>query len=279
VTFSIVARDEATGYLGVATQTRYYAVGQTVPWARPGVGAVVTQALTEPAHGPRVLDLLESGMQAGEALEAVVAADSGADLRQIGIVDGTGRTAGCTGSRCIRFAGHAIGDGHVVAANLARAEGVPEAMSLAYGSASGPLARRMLAALEAGQDAGGDLRGRQSAALLVVSGDTTAPAWSSLTDIRVDDHDDPIAELARLLGLQEAYACLTRGLNHLFAGDRDGARSELRNAVSRAPGDSQIEFWWRAVEEPTDDDAAGTPAAPHWEELRRRLDEVGLFGE
>ncbi len=277
MTFTIVARDAVSGALGVAAETRYFAVGETVPWARPGIGAVATQALTEPAHGPRVLDLLTSGASATEALAAVLAVDPAPELRQVGVVDTAGRVAAHTGSRCIRYAEHLIEADHVTMANLGSEPGIPAAMSRAFAASSGSLARRMLAALQAGDAAGGDLRGRQSASLLVVSGNAEDPPWSSLVDVRVDDHDEPIGEIARLLHLQEAYGRLSRGLNHLFVGHVEEARAEIDAALRLVPDNPQVRFWCGLARELATGSRIEPESDPRWGELRRRLEEVGLF--
>jgi uncharacterized Ntn-hydrolase superfamily protein len=203
MTYSIVARDPATGELGVAVQSHFFSVGSICPWAEPGAGAVATQSMAEPSYGPRGLELMASGRPAEEALALLLADDDGRDTRQIGFVDPNGSVGVHTGERCIAEAGHLVGDGWTVQANMMRDKGVPEAMAAAFADATGSLAVRMLAALDAAEVAGGDIRGRQSAALLV------APAegmrWQRTFDVRVDDHPEPLVELRRLVDLHRSY--------------------------------------------------------------------------
>ena len=205
MTYSIVARDGATGELGVAVQSHYLGVGPVVPWARPGVGAVATQAFVEISYGPRLLELLAGGRAPVDALAELVAADDQAESRQVAVVDATGAVAVHTGGRCIAEAGDRSGDGWSVQANMMLAPTVPDAMAEAFSSTTGELAVRLLAALDAAEAEGGDIRGRQSAALLVVTGDRGTPAWDAVYDVRVDDHPDPLGELRRLVGLRRAY--------------------------------------------------------------------------
>jgi uncharacterized Ntn-hydrolase superfamily protein len=253
MTFSLVARDPATGQLGVAVATCTMAVGRAAPWARAGVGAVATQATSQRGYGPRSLDLFAAGVAAADALAQQVQADPDAAQRQVGVVGADGAPAAWTGGECLPACGHVLGDDVAVQGNMLASRSVLPSLADAYAEATGDLASRLVAALQAGQDAGGDLRGRQSAALLVVSGDRddTAPWEGMLVDLRVDDAPDPIAELHRLLRLQRAYesgdwTTLSReapeGVRDLHAvlaaaqrGDRDGAREALRTLRDR-PG-------------------------------------------
>lgn len=233
MTYSIVARDIDTGELGVAVQTCHFAVGSVVPWARAGIGAVASQAITEPAHGPRCLDAMERGANAQEALAATVAADPGAALRQIGVIDASGRAEAFTGELCIDYAGHQVGKSYAVQANMMASPDVWPAMASTYESARGPLAERLLAALLAAEDAGGDARGRMSAALVVVSGECHdgMPAPAAI-DLRVDDHATPLVELARLLDMQHAFEHYGRATEALFAGEPAVALQELDAALT-----------------------------------------------
>ena len=208
MTYSIVARDGATGELGVAVQSHYFAVGPVVPWLRAGVGAVATQAFVEPAYGPRLLDRLAAGARPDEALAALVADDPGAADRQVAVVDAGGAVAAHTGARCIAEAGHRTGGGWSVQANMMERATVPDAMATAFAAAEGDLAVRLLAAMDAAEAEGGDLRGRQSAALVVVSADAATPAWDHVYDVRVDDHPEPLVELRRLVGIRRAYRAM-----------------------------------------------------------------------
>jgi uncharacterized Ntn-hydrolase superfamily protein len=244
-TYSIVARDPRTGELGVAVQSHWFSVGPVVPWAEAGVGAVATQSFVNIAHGPNGLQLLRSGLSPNEALAALLAGDAGRDVRQIGIVDAQGRAAAHTGARCIVAAGDHVGDGYSVQANLMDKDTVWPAMAAAYeGSAGQPLAERLLLALQAAEAQGGDIRGRQSAALLVVSGSNTGRPWKDrLVDLRVEDDPDPLGELARLLRLHRAYDHMNAGDLAVEHGDVDGAVREYGAAQKLAPEVYEIAFW------------------------------------
>jgi uncharacterized Ntn-hydrolase superfamily protein len=205
-TYSIVARDAKTGELGVAVQSHWFAIGPLVPWAEASVGAVATQSFVDSSYGKLGLDLLRAGRSGPETLKGLLAADEGRDVRQVAIIDAQGRVAAHTGSKCIPKAGQHVGEGYSVQANLMLNDTVWPAMSKAFESAQGDLAERMLVALEAAQGAGGDIRGKQSAALVVVSGKPTGKPWQDrVFDLRVDDHPEPIVELRRLVKLQRAY--------------------------------------------------------------------------
>jgi uncharacterized Ntn-hydrolase superfamily protein len=211
MTYSIVARDEETGHLGVAVQTAWFAVGRSVPWAEPGVGAVAIQSFADRAHGPSALHALRSGHSPANALRIVLENDLEAGYRQLGIVSADGLAAAHTGKQCVRDAGHAVGDGYTVQANMMSNPDVWPAIADAYENSGAPFAPRMLHALNAGERAGGDFRGRQSAALLVVPGGAEARPWDRLVDLRVDDHTEPLTELGRLLGLHDAYDAFSIG--------------------------------------------------------------------
>ena len=209
MTYSIVARDADSGDLGVAVQTRFFAVGATVPWARSGVGAVATQAFGDRRYGALGLELLAAGRSPQDALDELTAADTGAHVRQVGIVAADGRAAAHTGADCVPAAGHVAGDGFSAQANMMRSDAVWPAMADAFVAARAPLARRLLAALEAAEAAGGDFRGRLAAAILVVRGEPSERPWDDkLLDLRVDDHPEPLRELRRLVELAEGYTAL-----------------------------------------------------------------------
>jgi uncharacterized Ntn-hydrolase superfamily protein len=212
MTYSIVARDPASGELGVAVQSRAFRTGGSVPWAWPGVGAVATQAFGEGSYGPLGLELLQAGKSPAQALAGLVAADPDHALRQVAILGGDGTAAVHTGRSCIAAAGHAVGEGYAVQANMVRGEDVWRALAVAFESARGTLAQRLLAALEAAEAAGGDFRGRQAAGLLVVP--ALGQRWERVSDLRVDDHPDPLVELRRLLRKEEAYRRLNRLPEH-----------------------------------------------------------------
>ncbi len=241
MTYSIVARDAATGEFGVAVQTRWITVGDGVPWAEPGVGAVATQSFTETSYGPLGLARMRTGESAPDALEALLAADDGREVRQVGMVDSTGRSAAHTGARCVRAAGHITHAGLSIQANMMEHPTVWPAMAAAYQATDGPLADRLMAALRAAEAEGGDVRGRQSAALLVVP--ASGPAWERRYDLRVDDHRAPLDELARLLRLARAYEAFDRSEAPAMAGDLAAAAVAMAEAHELAPDDDQITLW------------------------------------
>ena len=224
-TYSIVARDPATGQLGVAVQSHWFSVGPIVPWAEAGVGAIATQSFVEPSYGPLGLTLMKSGKTAEEALRALIAGDPAPEVRQVAFIDAAGRVAVHTGSKAIQGAGHRTGKNYSVQANLMLKETVPEAMARAFERGKGDLTERLLVALEAAQGEGGDIRGSQSAAILVVSGKPTGRAWADrLVDLRVEDHPKPVEELRRLVRLSRAY-------QRMNAGDEAVARKDMKKAA------------------------------------------------
>jgi uncharacterized Ntn-hydrolase superfamily protein len=243
-TFSIVARDPKTGQLGVAVQSHWFSVGPIVPWARAGVGAVATQSMVKIDYGPNGLDLMEHGQTAKQALEKLVAEDDGRDMRQVAMVDANGVVAVHTGSKCIASASDIVGDNFSVQANLMLNDAVVPAMNNAYKSARGDLAERMLAALETAQSAGGDIRGRQSAAILIVDGTKHPQPWQGkLVELRVEDHPTPVQELKRLLGLHRAYEHSNRGDLLVEQGKIAEAMNEYATASRLAPDIVELKFW------------------------------------
>jgi uncharacterized Ntn-hydrolase superfamily protein len=241
MTYSIVARDPATGELGVAVQTRWFNVGAGVPWAEPGVGAVATQSFTKESYGPLGLALMREGASASEALQALLADDPDREVRQVGMVDAAGRSAAFTGGRCVEAAGHLTADGVSIQANMMERPTVWPAMAEAYRSTDGPLADRLIAALRAAEAEGGDVRGRQSAALLVVP--ATGAAWAIRYDLRVEDDRAPLDELARLLRVARAYEAFDRSEAPAMAGDLAAAAAAMEEAHELAPDDDQITLW------------------------------------
>jgi uncharacterized Ntn-hydrolase superfamily protein len=225
LTYSIVARDAESGELGVAVQSRAFACGAPVMWARPEVGAVATQAFGERSYGPLGLDLLAAGKTPEQVLAALVTADPESQTRQVAILSADGTAAAHTGELCIPDAGHQTGDGYSVQANIMRSPEVWPAMAAAFESAGGSLARRMLAALEAAQEAGGDWRGMQAAGLLVVPAE--GKPWEVVADLRVDDHSEPLKELRRLLDLHDGYAAIYEGQAPRGAAARSFGMGEL----------------------------------------------------
>jgi len=275
-TYSIVALDPATGELGAAVQSHWFSVGSLCTWARPGIGAVATQSVVEPAHGPNALDRLERGEDAAAALAGVLATDALAEVRQVGVVDARGRVAVHTGAACIAEAGDATGEHWSCQANMMARATVPAAMAAAFGAAQGDLAERLMTALEGAEAEGGDVRGRQSAALLV------APArgepWRVRLDLRVEDHADPIGELRRLLRLQRAYELAGRADELMGAGRQDEAAGMYVRASELAPQSDELLFWAGLALAQSGDVAAGTDAVrratevnPGWMTLLERL--------
>ncbi len=281
-TYSIVARDPATGELGVAVQSHWFSVGSVVSWAEAGVGAVATQSFVDPAYGPLGLSLMRAGRSAPDSLKALLAGDAQRDVRQVGMVDAQGRAATHTGSLCIPAAGGQVGHEYVVQANLMEKPSVWPAMARVFEAATGDLAERMLAALDAAEAEGGDIRGRQSAALVVVKARSSGRPWADrVFDLRVDDHREPLAELRRLVRLQRAY-------NHMTAGDdcvaiSDWACAEREYGAARAlePGHAEMAFWYAVALATAGKLDAARPlfaqafaADPRWRELVRRLPDV-----
>lgn len=243
-TYSIVARDAVTGALGVAVQSHWFSVGSGVSWAEPGVGAVATQSFIDPNYGPLGLQLMRAGKDAAQALEALLTVDEHANVRQVGMVDANGIVANHTGDQSIVEHCETAGDGYTVQANLMRKSTVCAAMVAAFEAAGGDLAERMMVALEAAEGEGGDIRGKQSAALLVVSGDRTLPAWGGrLFDLRVEDHAEPLVELRRLITLQRAYNLMNDGDAHMTAGAVDQAVAAYGAAEALVPQSHEMIFW------------------------------------
>lgn len=247
-TYSIVARDPETGQMGVAVQSHAFSVGSAVPWAEAGVGAIATQSLTRIDYGPEGLALMRMGLTASQALADLIENDEGRDVRQVAMVDAEGNAAAFTGSRCIAAAGHVIGDGFSAQANLMDDESVWPAMKAAYERAEGDLADRLLAALDAAQASGGDIRGQQSAALLVVAGERSEKPWEGrLFELRVEDHPRPLDELRRLVRLQRAYRYADRADELIAAQNFDDAMGALAKAAALAPDVLELRFWAAAA--------------------------------
>ena len=238
-TYSIVARDAATGELGVAVQSHWFSVGAIVPWAEAGVGAVATQSFVEPSYGPLGLELMKMGRSAPDALYALVSTDADEAVRQVAMVDASGEVDAHTGANAIHAAGHHVGDGYSTQANMMENATVWDAMARAYEASDGDLAERLLAALEAAEREGGDIRGRQSAALIVVSGEPSGVPWIDRTfDLRVEDHPDPVGELRRLVTLQRAYLKLNEGDAWVTEGNLEMAMEAYSVAMDLVPDDA-----------------------------------------
>jgi uncharacterized Ntn-hydrolase superfamily protein len=286
-TFSIVARDATTGDMGVAVQSHWFSVGSIVSWAEAGVGAVATQSFVDPGYGVRGLELMRKGKAAPAALEQLVRADAQHDGRQVAMIDREGRAAAYTGKAAIAAAGHKIGKGFSVQANLMANDSVWPAMAAAFESTRGDLADRLLAALEAGQAAGGDIRGKQSAAIVIVKAKGTGRPWvgaDRVFDLRVDDHAEPIAELKRLVRLQRAYTHANRGDELMTQKKVDEALVEYRAASTLAPEILELPFWHAVTLASIGREAEAMPIfkevfakEPVWADLLPRLPAAGLF--
>jgi uncharacterized Ntn-hydrolase superfamily protein len=243
-TYSIVARDPATGEIGVAVQSHWFSVGPIVPWAEAGVGAVATQSFVDPSYGKLGLDLMRVGRSAPDALKALLAGDEGRDVRQVAMIDAQGRVDAWTGKNDIQAAGHIVGKNFSVQANMMANDRIWPAMAKAFETTKGDLAERMLAALDAAQAEGGDIRGRQSAALIVVSGKPTGRSWQDrVFDLRVDDNPEPLKELRRLVTLQRAYNHMNAGDLAVEKKDNEGALREYSAAEALVPDNAEMIYW------------------------------------
>ena len=243
-TFSIVARDPATGELGVAVQSHWFSVGSIVPWAEAGVGAVATQSFVDPSYGKNGLDLMRGGKSAPDTLKELLEKDQGREVRQVAMIDAQGRVDAWTGKDDIQAAGHIVGKDFSVQANLMLNDKIWPAMAHAFENTKGDLAERMLAALDAAQAAGGDIRGRQSAAIIVVTGKPTGMAWKDrIFDLRVDDSPQPLLELRRLLKLQRAYNHMNAGDLAVEKKDNEGALREYGAAEKLVPDSAEMIYW------------------------------------
>lgn len=312
-TFSIVARDAQTGEMGVAVQSHWFSVGQIVPWAEAGVGAIATQSFVDPSYGQLGLDLLRAGKSAPDALRGLLGSDGACDVRQVAFVDAAGNVATFTGARDIAAAGGiaggtatpsdvkcgtaggalTVGNDFAVQANLMANDRVWPAMAKAYRESKGDLAERMLAALDAAQSVGGDIRGKQSAALIIVSAKSTGKRWrDEVFNLRVDDALEPLAELRRLVSLQRAY-------NHMNAGDLAVEHNDNETALREYAAAEQIAattagipksryaemIYWHAValvnmkrlDEALPLFAKAFALEPSWRELTPRLPKSGLL--
>jgi len=243
-TYSIVAIDRSSGEMGVAVQSHWFSVGSVVPWAEAGVGVVATQAFVEAAYGPRGLALMKKGKTPQEALNVLLSRDPSRAVRQVAMLDAMGRTAAHTGSKCLPEAGHVSGPGFSAQANLMSSDRVWRAMASAFQNSKGKLGFRLMASLEAGEAAGGDLRGRQSAAILVVSTKRQRASWLGRSiELRVEDHPRPLVELRRLLGINEAYLHANAGDELVAVGKMKKALAEYSLASKLAPEIEELSFW------------------------------------
>ena len=245
LTYSIVARDKKTGELGVAVQSHYFSVGSAVTWARSGVGAVATQAMVDIRYGPLGLELMAGGMNASQALDSLLKADSKPEVRQVAMVDSMGRVAAHTGGKCLPSAGHTIGDGFSCQGNIMKSDRVWREMRRAFEShRASPLSERLLVALEAAQAAGGDLRGKQSAAMLIVGPDLKPNYWEGrLLELRIEDHPEPLRELRRLLRYQQGYKWVDRGDDHLSSNRLEEALQAYSKGMELVPDVIELKYW------------------------------------
>ncbi len=279
MTYSIVARDKDTGELGVAVQSHYFQVGPVVPWALAGVGAIATQSMVNVSFGPLGLELLRAGYGAQRTLEALLAGDTEPSRRQLAVVDGEGNVAAHTGDQCIPAAGHHTGDGFSVQANLMENDTVWDAMAHAYKTTEAPLPERMLAAMDAAEVEGGDIRGKQSAAMLVVTGKPAGRSWEDrLIDLRVEDSPDPLGELRRLLKIRRAYQTDEEADRLEASGDLVAAARKREEGVALAPEMEELAFWAGLQIAINGDVERGLPLIlraiaiePRWTETLRRL--------
>ena len=284
-TYSIVARDAQTGELGAAVQSHWFSVGSGVIWAEPGIGAVATQSFTDPSYGPLGLALMRVGKNAEQSLTALLAADEHEDVRQVGMIDASGVSSNHTGRNAIAEFCNVTGDNFAVQANLMWKPTVCSAMVRAFENAEGDLAARMMMALEAAQGEGGDIRGKQSAALLVVSGDASAPAWGGrIFDLRVEDHAQPLLEIRRLLNVARAYRLMNEGDEHMTDGETEKAIAAYSGAEALVPDSHEMIFWHAAtlaaggrVDESLPLFSKAFVMWPLWRELVQRLPAAGLL--
>ncbi len=244
-TFSIVARDSVTGEMAVGVQSHWFSVGPLVAWGKSGVGVVATQSFVNPAYGPNGLKLMEEGNSASQALDALIAEDEGEAYRQVAFLDVKGRTAAHTGENCVESAYHHAGKNFSVQANMMLNDKVVPAMKEAFlANADLPLAERVVKVLQAAQDAGGDIRGQQSAALIVVKGNKVKNSWEDKSiDLRVDDNPDPLKELERLLTVARAYEFMNKGDLAMEAEDVDEALKQYGSAEKLFPENLEMKYW------------------------------------
>jgi len=284
-TYSIVARDSVTGEMGVAVQSHYFSVGPVVPWAEAGVGAVATQSLVDVTYGPLGLDLMRAGRTAQDALKALLAGDKNNAVRQVAMIDASGNLAAHTGDKCIPAAGHIVGKNYSVQANLMLDDKVWPAMAKAFENTKGSLTERMLAALDAAQAEGGDIRGKQSAAILIVKGKSTGKPWQDkVLDLRVEDNPEPLKELRRLVKIAEAYHHSDLGDLALEKKDLKTALKEYAEAKRLYPESIELKFWEATalvnngrVKESLPIFKEIFEKEPIWKELVKRLPQVDML--
>ncbi len=285
-TFSIVARDEKTSEMAVAVQSHWFSVGTVVAWGEAGVGVIATQSFVNKSFGIRGLAMMKDGKSSSQTLEALLADDTGKEFRQVAVLDVNGNVAAFTGKNCITYASHRQGKDFSVQANMMLNDKVVPAMEKAWtGNSTLPLGERMVAVLKAAQDAGGDIRGKQSAALLVVAPRATAEPWNDRTiDLRVDDAVDPILELSRLLKVFRAYEHMNKGDLLVEKNDMEHAMKEYNAAMKMFPENLEMQYWTAITLANNKDIAKATVMLqkiykkdPNWRALTSRLPAVGLL--
>lgn len=285
-TFSIVARDPASGEMAVGVQSHWFSVGTAVSWGEAGVGVVATQSFVNKSYGIRGLGLMKDGKTAPQALSELLAADEGREVRQVAMIDVNGNVNSYTGKNCIDHAGNIVGKNYSVQSNMMLGNGVNKAMAKAFeGSEGKPLAERVLLALQAAQAAGGDVRGKQSAAILVVAGKGTGQPWNDrLIDLRVDDNKAPLDELQRLLKLFRAYEHMDKGDLATEKNDMKAAMDEYGAAMKMFPENMEMKYW-TAITLANNKNVKEASEILHkiyirngnWRELTRRLPKVSLL--
>ncbi len=284
-TYSIVARDAATGEMAIGVQSHWFSVGTAVPWAEAGVGVVATQSFVDKSYGPKALTLLKQGFTAQQALDSLTKADVGRDVRQVAIVDNKGNVAAHTGAKCIKYANHITGTNFSVQSNMMLGSSVCKSMEIAFTKSAGkPLAERVLLALEAAENAGGDIRGKQSAALVTVGGKITE-SWNNKTiDVRVDDATLPLKELRRLYTVHLAYEHMNNGDLAVEKNNMELAMNEYNAAMKLFPQNLEMKYWTAiTLANNKQVDKAATLLKTiyvkdkNWRELTKRLPAVGLL--
>ena len=284
-TYSIVAIDPESGQMGVAVQSHWFSVGSIVTWAEAGIGAIATQSFVEPAYGPLGLQLLRAGKTAQEALTALLTVDQHKGVRQVAMVDALGNVAVHTGMKCIAEAGHHQGKNYSCQANMMEKNTVWDAMANAFESTPGELVDRLMATLQAAEKEGGDIRGRQSAAILVVNGKVSGTPWKNrVYDLRVEDHPQPLQELQRLITVAKAYNHMNKGDDLLTENNVKDALAEYTTAMNIYPGNPEMVFWPAVTMAGSGKVAESLPLFKkvfamdkRWAELLRRLPLVGQF--
>jgi len=285
-TFSIVARDEVTGEMAVGVQSHWFSVGTAVSWGEAGVGVVATQSFINKSYGLKGLALMKQGKTAPDALKELLAADEGREVRQVAMIDANGNVNAYTGKNCIDYAGNIVGKNYSVQSNMMLTNNVCEAMSKAFLESEGkPLAERVLIAMQAAQSVGGDIRGKQSAAILVVAGKRTGQPWNErLIDLRVDDHKTPLDELNRLLRLYRAYEHMDKGDLATEKNDMKLAMEEYGAAMKMFPENLEMQYWTAITLANNKKVAEASKLLQkiykkdaNWRELTRRLPKVNLL--